>query len=200
MFTIILSIILLSRSESILYQDGDFGWTLNDSAFIGYGKHEVEGKTWLGGNMQISDMLKFNGEEQTINDKGLCFTSQWTSNDDSVRMKVRILPDEFRGDDDPKTGLIVRVFNKKEYCVSLEEPEFDVRIVTQVKYVSIQLYQTLENTKSFVYFNNIKFQSKYPQNNNQVSDQSIDWSANNGNDGVSSLMIAAALVLILFLF
>ncbi|EDR28359.1 hypothetical protein EDI_296350, partial [Entamoeba dispar SAW760] len=142
----------------IVYSNKERGWELNDSAIIDYYDYEIDGRYWLGGEVQRYDTLKFNGYANTVELDQLCWTAQWTSEDISLKFKVRMLPYEFRDDEIPNTGLVVSgVSNNTETCVNIRNRVFDEECGSIVKYVSIQIYQISTNKKTYIYFNDIKF-------------------------------------------
>ncbi|ELP85304.1 hypothetical protein EIN_085260 [Entamoeba invadens IP1] len=155
---IVLLLLSTSLAQEVIYSDGIYNWKINDSALINYYEYVLDdGKKWIGGMMQQFDVLKFNGDENTTNFDLLCFNMQYNSSDEFVKLKVRLLPYNFRGDDESNSGLITRAYNKQETCVQLSSEEFPNQCKEETKYVSIQLYHQFEQKKTFVYFNNIMF-------------------------------------------
>ncbi|BFU19441.1 hypothetical protein EHI8A_027300 [Entamoeba histolytica HM-1:IMSS-B] len=196
MYVLFVILIAKSLAGEIVYANKERGWELNDSALIDYYDYEINGTYWLGGEVQRFDTLKFNGYANTVELDQLCWTVFWTSEDSRLKFKVRMYPHEFRDDESPDTGLVVNgVTNNTETCVNIRNNAFDPRCGSVIKYVSIQIYQTLSNDKSFVYFNDIKFSRKRLE----IDSNSTDDSSSQVVDGSISIYIAVFCLLMFVL-
>ncbi|ELP90724.1 hypothetical protein EIN_025330 [Entamoeba invadens IP1] len=147
----------VSKSQEIVYSDGKYNWELNDSAMLNIYEYTLsDNKKWFGADLQQYDTLKFNGNANTIDLDLFCLDMQTSAPYDYVMMKIRMLPTNYRGDDNVDSGLITKIYNNQTTCLKMNSKEFPTQCQSVVKYLSIQIYQQFSQKYTF-YFNDVKF-------------------------------------------
>ena len=164
MFIILSFLLLQVYSNEIVYSNGLFQWKLYDSAMIKYHQYQHDNSIWLGGFMQRSDTIKFNGITKTIYPEQFCFISQWYSNDNTLKMKIRMYPYNYTEEETSESGVIITVVNNTQTCISTSLDAFHNDCKDVVKYVSIQLYDIIQDSELLIYFNDIQFLGKSRDN------------------------------------